>query len=148
MIPSMGPESRKRVKTKPHLIVRIRDGWRFDETTSQFVGGQELRVETKADLPPRSRVEYRVPKLAKANIRSLSKDELDLLRYFNVILPAGSDPSDYLKIVGKWSCVEDVQLPPEVSLPMINPGRINVVGVLPASAAAELTTDIRRRTPN
>ena len=117
MIPSMGPESRKRVKTRPHLVVRIRDGWRFDEKKSQFVSRQEQRVETKADLPPQSRVEYRIPQLAEASRSSLSKDEADLLRYFNVILPSGSDPSDYRKVVEQWPCVEDVQLPPEVGLP-------------------------------
>ena len=117
MLPSMGPESRKRVKTRPHLVVRIRDGWRFDEKKSQFVSEQQQCVETKADLPPRSRVEYRIPHLAKATRDSLSNDEAVLLRYFNVILPSGSDPSDYRKVVKQWPCVEDVQLPPEIGLP-------------------------------
>lgn len=117
MFASMGPESKRRIKTRPHLVVRIRDGWRFDEEKSEFVSGQGQRVETKADLPPRSRVEYRIPQLAKAARKSLSKDEADMLRYFNVILPSGSDPLDYQKIVEQWPCVEDVQLPPESSLP-------------------------------
>jgi hypothetical protein len=117
VIPSMGPESRKRVKTRPHLVVRIRDGWRFDEKKSQFVSKQKRVVETKADLPLRSHVEYRIPQLAEASKNSLSKDEADLLRYFNVVLPSGSDPSDYRKVVEQWPCVEDVQLPPEVDLP-------------------------------
>jgi hypothetical protein len=117
VLPSMGPESGKRVKTRPHLVVRIRDGWHFDEKKSQFVSEQQQCVETKADLPPRSRVEYRIPHLAKAARGSLSDDEADLLRYFNVILPSGSDPSNYRKVVKRWPCVEDVQLPPEIGLP-------------------------------
>ncbi len=117
MFASMGPESKKRVKTRPHLVVRIRNGWRFDEKKSQFVSKQEQRVETKADLPPRSCVEYRIPQLAKAARESLTKDETNLLRYFNVILPSGSDPLEYLKIIKEWPCIEDVQLPPEISLP-------------------------------
>ena len=84
---------------------------------NQFVSELEQRVETKDDLPSRSHVEYRVPQLAKAGRGPLSKDEANLLRYFNVMLPSGSDPSDYLKAVMKWACVEDVQLPPEVGLP-------------------------------
>jgi hypothetical protein len=117
MLPSMGPESRKRVKTKPHLVIRIKEGWCFEEKTGCFVSEEEQHVETKADLPPRSHVEYRIPKPAKAALRSLSKEEADLLRYFNLILPSDSDPSDYIKVVKKWPCVEEVQLPPEVGLP-------------------------------
>jgi hypothetical protein len=113
----MGPESKRRAKTRPHLVVRIRDGWRFDEKKSQFVSEQRQHVKAKADLPPGSRVEYHIPQLAKASRGSLSQNETDLLRYFNVILPSGSDPLDYQKIVKKWPCVEDVQLPPELSLP-------------------------------
>jgi len=117
MFPSMDAQSSKVIKTKPHLVIRIKEGWRFDEKTNQFVSEEGQRVETKGDLPPRSSVEYRVPQPAKARRASLSKDEERMARYFNVILPPGSDPSDYLKVVLKWPCVEDVQLPPEVGLP-------------------------------
>lgn len=46
MLPSMGPESKKPVKTKPHLIIRIKEGWHFDEETYQFVSDQGQCVET------------------------------------------------------------------------------------------------------
>ncbi len=116
MFPSMGPESRNRPKTKPHLVIRIKEGWRFDEEQNLFVSAEQS-IDVKADLPPRSRVEYRTPQLAEANRSSLSADEADLLRYFSVILPSGSRPSDYFKLVKKWPCVEKAELPPEVSLP-------------------------------
>lgn len=116
MLPSMGPESRKRPKTKPHLVIRIKEGWRFDEEENLFVS-TERQVDVKADLPPRSRVEYRLPQLARARRSSLNTHELDLLRYFNVMLPAGSCPSDYVKIVEKCPCVEWAEEPPEVDLP-------------------------------
>jgi len=117
MLPSMGPESKKRVKTKPHLIIRINKGWHFDEKTYQFVSDEGQRVDTKADLPAGTELEYRVPELARTSHDLLSKDEMDLLRYFNIMLPPDSNPSEYLETVKKWSCVEDLQLPPEVSLP-------------------------------
>ena len=117
MLPSMGPESKKRAKTKPHLIMRVKKGWHFDEETYQFISDQGQCVETKADLPARTRLEYRVPQLVRTGTNLLSKDEADLLRYFNIMLPPGSDPSEYLVIVKKWPCVEDLHLPPEVSLP-------------------------------
>lgn len=117
MLPSMGPESKKRAKTKPHLIIRVKKGWHFDEETYQFVSDEGQCVETKTDLPEGTQLEYRVPELARASQDLLSKDEADLRRYFNIMLPPGSNPPEYLVIVKKWSCVEDLQLPPEVSLP-------------------------------
>ncbi len=116
MFPSMGPESRNRPKTKPHLVIRIKEGWGFDEKKNLFVSAEQS-IDVKADLPPRSRVEYRIPHLAGARRSSLSTEEVDLLHYFNIMLPSGSRPSDYLKIVKKWPCVEKAELPPEVSLP-------------------------------
>jgi len=117
MLPSMGPESRKRVKTKPHLIIRIKEEWHFDEKAKQFVSEDGRRVDVKANLPSRSHVEYRVPKLAKARKGTLSKDEANMLRYFNVMLPAGSDPSQYLEVVKKWPCVKKADPPRDVRLP-------------------------------
>ena len=117
MLPSMDPESKKRVKTKPHLIIRIKKGWHFDEETHRFVSDQGQYLETKADLPARTRLEYRVPQLVRTSTNLLSKDEADLLRYINIMLPPGSNPPEYTVIVKKWACVEDLQLPPEVSLP-------------------------------
>ncbi len=117
MFPSMRPESRKPVKTKPHLVIRIKEGWRFDQKTNQFVSEEGQRLFVKTDLPSRSHVQYRIPQLAKASEDSLTKNEANLRRYFNVILPGSTDPSDYIEVVKNWPCVEDVQLPPEVSLP-------------------------------
>jgi hypothetical protein len=113
----MGQEFKKRVKTKPHLIIRVKKGWHFDEETYQFVSEQGQRVETKADLPTGTQFKYRVPGLVRKSRDLLSNDEADLLRYFDIMLPPGSTPSDWLVIVKKWTCVEDLQVPPEVGLP-------------------------------
>jgi hypothetical protein len=113
----MGPESKKQPKTKPHLIIWVKKGWHFNEESYQFVSDEGQCVETKADLPAGTRLEYRVPELVQKSPDLLSKDEADLLRYFNIMLPPGSTPSEWLVIVKKWPCVQDLHLPPEVSLP-------------------------------
>jgi hypothetical protein len=118
----MGPESHRRPKTKPHLVIRIKEGWEFDEKKNAFVSGRQS-INVNADLPPRSRIAYRIPSLAKAGRSPLNREEADLLRYFNILLPSGARPADYLKIVQKWPFVEKAELPPEVSLPgRIGPG--------------------------
>jgi hypothetical protein len=107
----------KRVKTKPHLVIRIKVSWRFDPKTSRFLSEGKQSVETRSDLPPHSHVRYRMPQLAAVRKETLGKDEANLARYFNVILPSGSDPSEFVKVVTKWPCVEEVEIPPEVGLP-------------------------------
>ncbi len=117
MLPTMGPGSNKVPKTKPHLIIRLKKGWYFDEESHYFVSDQGQRIEPKADLPAGSRLEYRVPELIQKSPDIQNKAEEDLLRYFNILLPPGSTPSEWLVIVKKWPCVEELQLTPEVSLP-------------------------------
>ena len=116
MCPSMGPESHRHPKTTPHLVIRIKEGWEFDEAKRLFVSAGQS-IDVRADLPPQSRVAYRVPHLAKAGRSSLDREELDLLRYFTILLPSGAHPSDYLNIVRKWPFVEKAELPADVSLP-------------------------------
>ena len=112
----MGPESRRSPKTKPHLVIRIKEGWRFDEEERLFVSA-ERRVEVQGDLPRGSRIEYRAPQLAEASRSSLRAEELDLLRYFTVMLPSGCRPSDYVELVKRWPCVEYAEVGPEPHLP-------------------------------
>ena len=117
MFATMGPGSSKPVKTKPHLVIRIKEGWRFEDKANQFVSEDGQRISTQTDLPSRSQVKYRIPQLANSRKGRLTKDEENLRRYFNVILPANRDPSEYMMIIKSWPCVEDVQLPPEIGLP-------------------------------
>ena len=117
MYPSMEPKKKKQIKTRPHLTIEIKDGWHFDEIKKQFVSNKQQRIEFKLNLPPKSKIEFKIPQLAKKRKRSLTEHEIDLLKHFILILPTGTNPSDYQKIVKKWSCVKEVQLPPEVGLP-------------------------------
>lgn len=117
MSPSMEPKKKKQIRTRPHLMIEIKKGWHFDENMKQFVSNKEQRIEIKSNLPPKSKIEFKIPQLAKKKKRSLSEDEIDLLKHFILILPSGSDPSDYEKIVKNWPCVKEVQLPSDVGLP-------------------------------
>lgn len=101
----------------PFLVVKLRGGWRYDEAKRGFVSSEGGNVCPYEDLPRSSKFEYMVPDLANASPKSLSEDESNLARYMHVILPKGSAASDYLTIVQSWPCVEEVRLPPKISLP-------------------------------
>jgi hypothetical protein len=58
-----------------------------------------------------------VPALASADPKPLSAPERELARHAQLILPMGSDAAKLLPVVRRWAAVEDVQLPPRVSLP-------------------------------
>lgn len=100
---------------KPHLVVKLKKGWRFEDKRKAFVSPRGREVTLSDDLPRGSKIVYMVPELAKK--KSLTGDEKNLARYVHVILPKGKSPADYLPTVGKWACVDDVQPPRDFGLP-------------------------------
>ena len=102
---------------KPHLVIKLKDGWVFDSTQRVFVTATGKKLSPKADLPRQSRIVYMTPDLAKQPPDALSKEERNLVKYLQVLLPKGTDPAAYLSVVNRWECVEEVRLPPEISLP-------------------------------
>ena len=101
----------------PHLEVLLKPGWVYHARKKRFLGEKDRVVAPGDDLPAGAKIVYKVPSLAKAKLESLSDDERDLARYVHVILPKGTDPEAYLAVVQDWICVEEVRLPPRVSLP-------------------------------
>jgi len=99
------------------LSLKLKTGWRFDPSRKQFVstGGQRLSILDQ--LPEGSDIVPSVPALAKADPAKLSDAERDLARYFQLILPKGATPKDNLRVVKRCDAVEEVTLPPKVSLP-------------------------------
>jgi hypothetical protein len=99
------------------LSLKLKTGWRFDRSRRQFVstGGQRLSILDQ--LPEGSDLVPTVPTLAKADPTKLSDTERDLARYFQLILPKGATPEDNLRVVKRCDAVEEVTLPPKVSLP-------------------------------
>lgn len=103
---------------RPHLVIRLKPGWRYDSRRRRFVAEKGGEVVPGKDLPRGARVVYQVPELAKAAAAgTLSEDEERLARYLHLLLPTGADPSTFLAAVREWDCVEEVRLPPEISLP-------------------------------
>ncbi len=102
---------------KPHLVVKLKGGWLFDSDRRRFVSADGRQFSPVKDLPKRTRIVYMTPMLARKSLKSLSKEEKELVRYVQVILPKGQDPSAYLVRVREWECVADVNLPPDLSLP-------------------------------
>jgi hypothetical protein len=101
---------------KPHLVVRLKEGWRFDSKQSVFISAVGQTLSATKDLPKGSKVVYMSPGLSEADQGSLSEPERDLACYLQIIFPNREDPSAYLGIVKAWDCVAEVRLPPRVSL--------------------------------
>jgi hypothetical protein len=95
---------------------RLRVGWSFDAEAREFVGPKGQRVAAEG-LPRSSKVLFKVPSLQERPVAELSAPEKKLLRSMQAILPAGVEAKDYLEVVQSWAAVEDVSLPPEISLP-------------------------------
>jgi len=102
---------------RPHLVVKLKRKWSYDSRRRMFVETSGKKFSPKKDLPKNTRIIYMVKDLAKEPTDLLSKAERNLARYIQVIMPKGKDPAEYLPILKYWECVEEVRLPPEISLP-------------------------------
>lgn len=101
----------------PHLILEVKEGWDLDENGELFRSESGKSITVKKGLPPSSRVLRRVPQVAGKPRGEMSKDELQLLRFYNILLPKKSDPAKYLDLVKKWPCTASVNLPAEIRAP-------------------------------
>jgi len=101
----------------PYVVVRLKRGWRYSESRRVCVSSEGQETSLCEGLPRGSRIVPVVPHAARADPKSLSKHEQNLARYMHVILRKGSVPSQYLGALRERPCVEDAQLPPEISLP-------------------------------
>ena len=99
------------------LSLKLKTGWRFDPRHRQFVSTKGQRLSILDQLPEGSAIVPTVPALAKADPAKLSDAECDLARYFQLILPKGAAPEANLRVVKCCDAVEEVSLPPKVSLP-------------------------------
>ncbi len=109
------------VKPPKGLIARpidfkLKPGWRYDEAGRIFLGARGDRF-APPPFPMKTRIVYKVPILARAGRKGLSKAERDLQRYMQVVLPASHAPEDLVTVIESWPCVEEAHPAPEVSLP-------------------------------
>ena len=100
-----------------YLSLKLKPGWRFDRDAREFVSPGGHRLAVRAQLPEGSKIVPTVPALAEADPAKLSDAERDLARYYQLILPKGAAPEEYLRVVNRWDAVEEAALPPQVSLP-------------------------------
>ncbi len=98
----------------PHLVVKLKGDWEFDRPKRIFVHARVERFSPKGDPPPHSRI---VPLLARPPRPPLSKDERELARTLQIVLPKGQDAAKTLKRVQKWPCVAEAYVGPDISLP-------------------------------
>jgi len=95
----------------------LKPGWRYDSKGRVFVSDEGRRFRPGAELPKQSKIVYKVPSLARADVRKLSSPERDLQRYLQVILPPGQVASEHVEAVRHWPCIAEAQVGPQVSLP-------------------------------
>jgi len=95
----------------------LKSGWSFDTKRRRFTSESGETFSPFSDLPKGTRIVYKVPQLARANIKKLSAAERDLRRYMQVIFPVGHDASKHRGAVQSWPSVDAAQEGPVVSLP-------------------------------
>jgi hypothetical protein len=115
MIPAVTLPEKSKVRIPVDL--KLKPGWKFDPSHRFFESDSGERFTPRGDLPKKSRIVHKVPSLVRADPSKLSKDERDLQRYLQLILPASESPADYVALVRKWPCVAEAHIAPEMSLP-------------------------------
>lgn len=117
-VPVMGASGSNAPKSlQPSLDVKLASEWRYSDTREIFVSSGGGEFSPVHDLPKGAQIRYMAPHLARADRATLSADERNLAQYLQVVFPKGTLVDPYLAVIGKWPCVEQVQRPPEVSLP-------------------------------
>lgn len=102
---------------RPSLDVKLASEWRYADSRGVFVSTAGEAFSPAADLPKGTQIRYMVPHLAKADRATLSADEGNLAQYVQIVFPKGAKVDPYLATIGQWPCVEQVQPPPQISLP-------------------------------
>jgi hypothetical protein len=115
MIPAVQVPRGAGIKTP--IEVKLKPRYRYDPARRVFESDSGKVFKPAADLPKKTRIVHKVPALAVADPKTLSRHERDLGRYLQVILPEGKSPADYVETIRSWPGVEAAWVAPEVSLP-------------------------------
>jgi|GEM_PF-4220962 len=114
MFPPLNPESGKKIRSRPHLLLKVRDGWVWEKKTDSFVSKDEEGVCLAKALPKRAKIQPRVP---QANREATNRHEQELTRYYNVILSEQDDAKELAEVLRGMDFAEKVELPVDPSLP-------------------------------
>lgn len=117
MVPVMGAGGDGPKSLRPSLDVKLVAEWRYADKEKGFISFGGGSFSPGDDLPKGTDIRPMAPHLAKADRATLSADEANLARYVQIVFPKGTSVEPYLAVIRKWPCVEEVQRPPEVSLP-------------------------------
>jgi hypothetical protein len=102
---------------RPSIDFTLQAGWSFDTRRRIFRSERGETFSPPGDLPKGSRIAYKLPRLARADLKKLDKHERALRRYMQFVLPAGERAATYLRAVREWPPVEEAHVTPQVSLP-------------------------------
>ena len=111
------PEVPAPASVKVTIDLKLKPDWRFDQRRRRFQNDSGETFSPSRDLPKGAKTVHKVPRLAGADIATLSDTEKDLRRYLQVILPAGESPEKYLAAVRGWPCTAEAHTGPQASLP-------------------------------
>jgi hypothetical protein len=114
MIPAVPVPPNSKIKIP--VDVKLKRQWRFEPERRLFESASGEKF-APAGLPKHTRIVHKVPSLARRPSSKLSRQERELSRYVQVILPAGESPADYVNAVRRWPSVEEAHVAPVVSLP-------------------------------
>ena len=95
----------------------LKPGWSFETRRRLFVSDAGETFSPPRQLPAGSRIVYKIPNLAKAEVATLSEPERALRRYMQVVLPKGASAGKHVEIVRAWPPVDEAHESPQVSLP-------------------------------
>jgi len=93
---------------------KLKPGWHYDSDQRVFVSDSGETFQP-TDLPRKARIVHKVPPPSGA--KKLTKAELDLQRYLQVILPPTESAAAYVETVQTWPCIADARTGAEISLP-------------------------------
>ncbi|HEV7642685.1 MAG TPA: hypothetical protein VGO50_01970 [Pyrinomonadaceae bacterium] len=102
---------------KKSVEVKLKPGWVLNERRDTITSDKGEKFSLKSKLPEKCRVVHKIPELAKADPKKLSKEEHELRRYLQVIVSDEGSPEECLKSIEDWPGVEKVYHTPDVSLP-------------------------------
>ncbi len=102
---------------RPHLDVRLEDGWRWDDKRGAFRTTAGETCEMGKMLPEGTVIRPTVEALAKADPKKLTPEERDLAHFVQIVLPKGADLAAVADTIGELPCVQSAKPGPKISLP-------------------------------
>ena len=109
----MAPKRSKPGSGRPHLVLRLRKGWTYDQASRRFSKEGRDPFRPGTELPKYTRIALQVPAMARK--RRLTPAEDELARGIQIVPPKGVSLSRLLRRVQSWPCVEKAWVAPRVS---------------------------------